>query len=215
MHADDMLRNDVLAELSYDPRLRGADIAVAVTGGAAVLSGSVRHYGQKAAAEHAAQRVRGIRAVGVQLRVAPPPETRVDDGEIAKRIANLLAWSAGVPREVSAIVDQGWVTLSGSVEWNYQRQNAERLMRGLDGVFGVFNNIVVKPNTTSSDIHERIEAAIVRDARLDASAIDIGVTGSVVALAGNVATLHERTVAENAAWAAPGVTEVRNEIVVG
>jgi osmotically-inducible protein OsmY len=214
MRADEMLRSDIVAELSYDPRLRGAHIEVSVAGGATVLRGHVGSYEQKIAAERAAQRVRGVRAVAAELRIASAPDAKVEDPEIAKRIASLLTWNASVPSGVSAIVDQGWVTLSGLAEWNYQRQSAESLVRALGGVIGVSNNILVKPQPTPTDVRERIEAALLRDARLDAGAIKIGVTGPVVTLSGKVSTLHERLAAEHAAWSAPGVTEVRNQIVL-
>lgn len=214
MRSDEMLRRDIVAELSFDPRLSGGHFDVNVAGGAAVLHGRVRSYEQKIAAERAVQRVRGVRALAVELRVAPPSEMTLDDAEIAKRIANLLAWNAGVPSSVSAIVDSGWVTLCGSVGWQYERENAERLVRPLDGVVGVSNNIAVTAQPAPSDVRGRIEAALLRDARLDASAIRIGVIGSTVTLSGAVSALHERQAAEHAAWSAPGVTEVKNEIVL-
>ena len=214
MRADDIVRGEIAAELSYDPRLKGAHVEVAVTGGAVVLSGRVGSYEQKLAAERAAQRVRGVRAVAVELRIVSAPEAKVDDAVIAKRIANLFAWSAGVPASVSAVVDQGWVTLSGSAEWHYQRQNAERTVRRLDGVLGVSNNIAVKPAAAPQDIRQRIEAALLRDARLDARGIKIEVKDATVTLSGKVSALHERIAAEHAAWAAPGVVDVKNEIVL-
>lgn len=215
MRADDPLRSDIVAELSYDPRLDGAHIEVDVKSGAAILRGRVKSYEQKLAAERAVQRVRGVRAVAVELQIASTSESLTDDVEIAQRIANLLTWSASLPKGLSATVDRGWVTLTGSAQWHYQRQSAERLIRGLDGVVGVTNNIDIEPQASAEDIRERLKAALVRDARIDASAIKIEVIGSTATLSGKVSALHERSAAEHAAWAAPGITEVTNEIVVG
>ena len=212
MHADEMVRHDIIAELSYDPRLIGARIEVSVAGGAATLTGQVENYQQKIAAEKAAQRVRGVRTVAADLRVAPASQEKPDDKEIAKRIANVLAWNAGIPETVKAVVDQGWVTLEGEVGWDYQRRNAERAVLGLGGVAAVSNNIVVKSGAAPTDIRARIEAALVRSAKIDAHAIEVAVSGSVVTLSGKVAALNESESAERAAWAAPGVTEVRNKL---
>lgn len=214
MRADEVMRGDVLAELSYDPRLEGSHIEVEVIDGAAVLRGRVKSYEQKLAAEAAAQRVRGVRAVAVELHICYPAEAGADDIEIAKRIANLLTWNAALPRGLNAAVDQGWVTLSGTADWHYQRQGAERLIRGLDGVVGVTNDIALKPQPTAADLRERVEAALLRDARIDAQAIRIDVSGSVATLSGQVSALHEREAAEHAAWSAPGISNVTNEIAV-
>lgn len=132
----------------------------------------------------------------------------------SRRIANLLTWNAALPQGLHAAVDQGWITLSGTADWHYQRQSAERLIRGLDGVVGVTNNIALKPQPTAADLRERIEAALLRDARVDAHAIRIDVSGSIATLSGQVSALHEREAAEHAAWSAPGVTDVKNEIAV-
>lgn len=214
MKADEMIRKDVIAELAYDPRLTGSTIDVAVSGGMVTLAGSVTSYEQKIAAELAAQRVRGVRAIAADLHTLPSNDAMHGDQEIAKRIANVLTWSANVPNQVQAVVDRGWVTLSGDVEWNYQRQNAERAARSLDGVVGVFNNIAVRSKTAPGDIRDRITEALVRSAKVDADAIKVTIKGGVVTLAGSVPTWHEREAAEEAAWSAPGVMEVRNEMTL-
>lgn len=214
MKADEMIRKDVMAELAYDPRLTGSTIDVSVSGGMVTLAGRVTSYEQKIAAEMAAQRVRGVRAIAADLHTVPSNDAQHDDKEIAKRIANVLTWSANVPNQVQAVVDHGWVTLSGEVEWNYQRQNAERAARSLDGVVGVFNNIAVRSEAVPSDVRDRITGALVRNAKVDADAIKVAVNGGVVTLVGSVPTWHEREAAEEAAWAAPGIIEVRNEITL-
>jgi osmotically-inducible protein OsmY len=214
MKADELIRGNVIAELAYDPRLTGSQIDVNVVGGVITLTGHVTSYAQKIAAETAAQRVRGVRAIAANLHTLPSGNVEHDDQEIAKRIANVLTWSANIPNQVQAVVDHGWVTLSGDVEWNYQRQNAERAARSLDGVVGVSNNIAVRTVAATNDIHSRITGALVRSAKVDAEAVRVAVNGATVTLSGSVPTWHEREAAEEAAWSAPGVMEVRNEITL-
>jgi osmotically-inducible protein OsmY len=214
MKADELIRNNVIAELAYDPRLSGSSIDVRVAGGMITLTGYVTSYEQKVAAKHAAQRVRGVRAIAADLQTRASNGIQHNDQEIAKRIANVLTWSSNIPSEVQAVVDHGWVTLSGEVEWNYQRQNAERATRALEGVVGVSNDISVRSAPAPNDIRDRITDALVRSARVDARAIKVAVNGEVVTLTGNVPTWHEREAAEEAAWAAPGVTKVQNDITL-
>lgn len=214
MNADELVRKEVIAELAYDPRLTGSTIDVHVAGGVVTLAGRVTSYEQKIAAERATQRVRGVRAIAADLHTLRSNHAEHDDQEIANRIANVLTWSVNVPHQVQAVVESGWVTLSGEVEWNYQRQNAERAARALHGVIGVFNNITVRAAAAPVDIRDRITGALVRSARVDADAIKVAVNGATVTLSGNVPTWHEREAAEEAAWAAPGVADVRNEITL-
>ena len=209
-----ILREDVTAELEFEPSIDATAIGVAADNGVVTLSGHVPNYAQKIAAEKAAQRVKGVRAVAVDLEVRLPYEFKHDDDKIAGRVANVLSWSVGVGENVKAIVDGGWVTLSGEVPWFYQKQEAERMVRQLEGVLGVGNNIAVRPKVQVSDVRDHIAKAFKRSADLESSAIKVDVAGSTVTLTGKVKAWYERKIAEDAAWAIPGVTEVRDNIVL-
>jgi osmotically-inducible protein OsmY len=209
-----VLRDDVLAELEFEPSIDATGIGVAVDNGVVTLSGYVPNYAQRIAAEKAAQRVKGVRAVAVDLEVRLPSEARHDDDKIAGRAVNVLSWSVGVGDNVKVLVDSGWVTLSGETPWFYQKQEAERLIRQLEGVIGVSNNIAVRSKVRVSDVRERIADAFKRSADLESSAIKIEVEGARVTLSGKVKAGYERKIAEDAAWAIPGVTEVHDKIVI-
>jgi osmotically-inducible protein OsmY len=212
MTTDTIIRDNVIAELEFDPSITQTAIGVAVSNGVVTLSGHVPSYAQKVAAEKAAQRVKGVRAVAQELEVRLPFEIKHDDEEIARRAANILAWSVNGADQIKAVVDNGWVTLSGQTNWRYQKQDAERAIRALQGVKGVNNAITVKPNVQPSDLKNRIAHALQRNAELEADAIKVDVSGSTVTLSGKVRAWYERRIAEDAAWAAPGVTEVRDNI---
>jgi osmotically-inducible protein OsmY len=212
MSKDAIIRDNVIAELEFEPSVDADAIGVAVKDGVVTLSGHVPSYAQKLAAEQAARRVKDVRAVAMDLLVRLPADRTHDDEEIASRAANLLAWSVGAGEGVKAIVDGGWVTLRGEVPWFYQKQEAERAIRRLEGVIGVSNNIVVRPTVNASNVRERITEAFKRNADLESAAIDVSVTGSTVTLSGKVKAWYERKMAEDAAWAIPGVTEVRDNI---
>jgi osmotically-inducible protein OsmY len=209
-----VLRDDVLAELEFEPSIDATAIGVAVDNGVVTLSGHVPNYAQKIAAEKAAQRVKGVRAVAIDLEVRLPSEASHDDDKIAGRAANVLSWSVGVGDNVKVLVDGGWVTLSGETPWFYQKQEAERLIRQLEGVIGVSNNIAVRSDVRVSDVRERIADAFKRSADLESSAIKVEVEGARVTLSGKVKAWYERKMAEDAAWAIPGVTEVNDKIVI-
>jgi osmotically-inducible protein OsmY len=209
-----MLREDVIAELEFEPSIDAAEIGVAVDNGVVTLSGHVPNYAQKIAAEKAAQRVKGVRAVAVDLEVRLPAEAKHDDDKIASRAANILSWSVGVGDNVKVLVDGGWVTLSGEVPWFYQKQEAERLIRQLEGVIGVSNSVAVRSKVQASDVQQRIAEAFKRSADLESAGIRVDVSGSTVTLSGKVKAWYERKMAEDAAWAIPGVTDVRDNIVL-
>jgi osmotically-inducible protein OsmY len=212
MQTDAVVRDNVMAELEFDPSIAHGAIGVAVSNGVVTLSGHVPSYAQKVAAERASQRVKGVRAVAQELEVRLPVEVKQDDEEIASRAANILAWSVGGVEGVRAVVEKGWVTLSGQTHWQYQRQDAERAIRAIAGVQGVFNNITVKPMLEPNNIKTHIANALRRNAELESNAIKVAVNGSSVTLSGKVKAWYERKIAENAAWAAPGVTEVCDNI---
>jgi osmotically-inducible protein OsmY len=212
MEADIAIRDNVIAELDFDPSIDEGAIGVAVQNGVVTLTGHVPSYAQKIAAEKAARRITGVRAVAIDVEVRLPSEAKHDDEEIARRAASLLAWTATLGERVKAVVDGGWVSLSGEVPWYYQKQEAERVVRNLEGVRGVTNTITVRPQVKISDIRNRINSAFKRNAELESDAIRVDVSGSTVTLSGKVKAWHERQIAETAAWAAPGVTEVRDNI---
>lgn len=209
------LRQSVLDELEFEPSLSAANIAVAVHDGIVTLSGHVPTFAEKVAAERAAARVRGVRGIAQEIEVRPPGKNLTADDEIARRIADVLRWNTAIPKDALQVsVARGWVTLTGQVEWNYQRDAAEKAVRGMSGVTGLFNNIAVSPSATASDVRTRIEKALQRDAELEAAGIRVQVSHDKVTLEGRVHSLFEKRAAERAAWAAPGVRAVEDRLSI-
>ena len=213
---DKSLRQQIIDELEWDPRVDAERVGVAVHDGVATLTGTVPFYAQRVAAEAAVKRVKGVKAVAEEIEVhfdGVPPQS---DEDIAGRAASLLKWSAVVPdRAIDISVTKGWVTLGGNVEWDYQRRKAEASVRDLAGVRGVVNNIAVRPRVQAGDVTSRIQQAFTRDAQLEAGQIKVSVTGGRVKLEGHVKNWQERNAAERAAWAAPGVSAVEDFVTVG
>lgn len=214
MDSDTRIRDDVLDELDFEPSVDASGIGVAVKNAVATLSGHVPNYAQKVAAERAARRVKGVRAVAIDLEVRLAGDAKRADDEIAERAANILRWSTGIGEKVKAVVENGWVKLSGEVDYFYQKQAAERAVRQLSGVVAVSNLIAVRPNVRAGDIRERIAKALQRNAELESAGINVDVVGGDVTLSGRVKAWHERRIAENAAWAIPGVTAVHDNITI-
>ena len=207
------LRSDIEEELRWDSTIDARKIGVAVIDGIVHLTGEVRTYTDKWRAERAVERVDGVRGIANDIEVVLAGEHT--DADIAKRAANKLDYNLTVPRgAISVKVDNGWITLKGEVPFDYQRRAAERVVRDIPGVKGVSNLISLKPSAAPTNIKGEIEKTFRRQAALDAQNIIIDVSGSTVTLRGSVRSWAERRDAERIAWAAPGVTTVKNEIRV-
>ncbi len=213
MKEDLHLQQRVIDALEFDPAVDAANIGVNVNEGVATLSGHVRSFAEKFAAERAARQVKGVRAVAQELDVRLPSDKKVADDEIAARALRILDWDQLVPaKRISVKVEHGIVTLNGEVDWHFQRTEAEYDMRKLSGVRSVINNIVVVPRVRPDDVHAKIRAALERNAEVEANRITVAVSGGKVTLGGKVGAWSEREAVERAAWSAPGVTEVEDRI---
>lgn len=213
MKTDSDLREDVLEELEWEPSVDERRIGVAVSDGIVTLSGEVTSFAEKWNAERAVERVEGVRGIANEIEVRLAGER--SDTDIAKAAADALDWNSLVPSgAVTVRVENGWVTLRGEVEHDYQRRAAERAVRYLEGVRGVTNLITVTPKVEPTDIKREIQRTFQRQATVDAENVSVEVNGSEVVLRGKVRSWAERYEAERAAWSAPGVTSVRNYITV-
>ena len=212
---DEEIQADVLEELKWDSRVQPNEIGIMVKDGIVTLMGWVDSYWKKIAAEEAALRVRGVKAIANDIEVRLPGSAERTDPDLAKAVLNALRWEAAIPADkLDVTVSQGWVTLKGEVEYGFQKRLAERVVERLSGVKGVTNLITVKPHVMPTDLKQSIERALVRNAEIDARNIMVEVEGSKVILRGTVRSYAEKKAAEEAAWAAPGVTEVENRIAV-
>jgi len=210
------LRRNVLNELAWDPSVDATHIGVAADNGVVTLIGHVATYAEKLAAERATKRVVGVRGIAEAIEVRPPHAKKTKDDEIAERAVRILQWDVSVPSErISVKVEKGWVTLSGDVDWDYQRGAAAADIQKLSGVVGLINLIAVKPAVRAADVRQKIEDAFRRTAALDASEIRVLAVDGTVKLEGYVRSWAERNTAERAAWSAAGVTAVEDHLLVG
>jgi len=215
MKNDVDLQRDVFDELKWEPAVHSTDIGVIVKDGVVTLEGVVDSYPEKWAAERAAKRVSGVKALALELEVKLPGFGKQSDADIAEAAENALKWDVLVPQDrIKVTVEKGFLTLEGQVDWEFQRSAAKRAVQYLTGVNGVANAITVKPKVAPTDVKAQIEAALKRNAILDAQQIKVQANGGKVTLRGNVRSWAERDEAEAAAWAAPGVNEVTDFIAV-
>lgn len=209
MKTDSQLQQDVSAELKWEPSVHAARIGVEAKDGVVTLTGQVDSYAEKWSAERAAQRVAGVKAMTAELKVHLTSLSKRTDADIAEAVENVLEWTSSLPAgAIQVMVEGGWVTLSGDVDWQYQRQAATDGARHLMGVTGVSDQISIKPSVTSTAVKSDIEAALKRTSIADANDISVSVHGSDVTLSGTVYSWDERTTATNSAWGTPGVRNV-------
>jgi osmotically-inducible protein OsmY len=209
------LQLDVIDELSWEPSVEASDIGVVTKDGVVTLTGHVRTYAEKVAAEKAAERVEGVHAVANEVEVRIPSGARRDDAEIARAALDSLKWNVSVPDDrIKLVVEDGWVRLDGEVDWQYQRTAAEDAVRPLNGVRGVSNTIRMGLRVHAKDVRDAIAAALRRSADVEAQQIRVEAKDGKVTLRGRVHSWAERNAAEHAAWAAPGVIAVEDHLSV-
>jgi osmotically-inducible protein OsmY len=214
MSNDSELKQAVLAELNWEPSVVAAHIGVTSSAGVVTLSGHVNNFAAKWAAEAAAGRVKGVKAVAEELEVRLPGHIKRGDDEIAAAAIERLAWNVSIPLDAIKVkVEKGWVTLTGQVEWNYQREEASQEIRTLSGVTGVSNQTTIKPKVNAANISDDIATALHRT-WFDPKTINVSAEGGKVELSGTVKSWHDREEAEMTAWAAPGATSVVNNISI-
>lgn len=215
MKTDMELQKDVTSELKWEPRLKEDEIGVSVKDGVVTLTGFVPDYAQRRIAARAAERVAGVRAVAQEMQVKVPDVLKRSDTELAHQVVNALAWDVEVPAQrIKAKVEEGWVTLEGEVEWQFQRNAAERAVRYLTGIKGVSNLVTIKAHASPYDVAQHIKAALHRSAEADAKKIQVTATEGKVTLTGTVRSWPERFEVERAAWSASGVTAVDDRLSV-
>ncbi len=212
---DKQLRQLVVDELEYEPSIDAADIGVAAENGVITLNGHVPDYEQKMAAERAVWRVKGVMGIAQKIEVRLPTDKKWNDDEIAQRAVNTLEWNTLIPRDsIRVMVSDGWITLSGDVNWNYQREAAQTAVRKLGGVKGVSNGITLTSAVQAGDVKRRIRDALKRHAEVEAEAVHVDVrTDGTVYIEGRVDNWAEKRAVENAVWSAPGVRRIDDHLM--
>lgn len=215
MKSDLTLQRDVMEELEWEPSIDSSQIAVAVADGVVTLTGYVPRYAEKIEAEAIAKSIAGVRAVANDIQVRLPAQCQRTDGEVVTAALTALQWHTSVPRDrISVMVRNGWVTLEGEVDWQFQRKAARDAVAYLTGVKGVINEIALAERPKRRDIKAEIEAAFKRNAEVAPRRVQVEAYNGTVKLKGEVATWAERAEAERVAWAAAGVTAVENDLTI-
>jgi osmotically-inducible protein OsmY len=215
MKTDDQLQQDVIEELKWEPSVNDTQIGVSVKDGIVTLSGHVSNFAEKWNAENAAKRVSGVKALAIEIDVSLPGSSHRNDVDIARSVENILAWSTYLPQDhVKVIVEDGWITLTGEVDWEYQKQALSAPIRYLLGVKGVSDNIAIRPAVSSSVVKSEIEAALRRRARINAHNVSVDVHEANVTLSGTVDNWSERELVRHTAWGTPGVRKVVDNITI-
>ncbi len=213
---DASLRQDIIDELDFEPSINAANVGVSVSDGVVTLSGHVATYAEKVRIEEVVWHVRGVKAIAEEIDVRPVGTHRTSDDEIAKRALNQIRWSTVVPEDSLHVkVHNGWITLSGNVDWQYQKKAAYEAVCSLAGVRGVSNLVEITPAASVDDIRKHIEAALARNAAVEAQGIEVDVDDDgLVTLKGRIKAWPERSIIERAAWAVPGVTSVDDRLTL-
>lgn len=212
---DKTLRDDVVEALDFDPSVTATNIGVAVKNGVVTLSGHVESYAEKTAAERSVQRVRCVRGIAEELAVRYPFDKQTADDQIAQRVLSIISWDAQIPNDAIKVkVEHGVVTLTGNVDWHFQKEAADKLVRKLSGVVALANLITIAPHANATNVKAKIMAAFKRDAELEGHAIRVHVQDDKVRLEGSVKAWRERQVAEQAAWSVAGVMAVEDRLTL-
>lgn len=215
MKPDAQLRADIQAELEWDPAVTAEDVGVIVNHGVVTLTGHLRSYAEKLAAERAALRVSGVKALAIETSVKLAAGFERTDADLAQAVEHALEWNVRVPRgAIKPMLEGGWVTLTGEVDWDYQRRAAEATVRNLLGVTGITNLVTIKPLLRSADVERQVQDALIRAFHGQPRQVAIDVNGSQLVLRGKVRSWKEFEAVRNAAWSTPGIVSVVNELAV-